>query len=448
MGLPWKKEVLRISPGQKFPEDGQLIAVNGTTPGPVIRLKRGDFFHATVQNTLPVPTSVHWHGLIVPNLMDGVPDVTQAAIPPDRSLTYQFPIVQGGTYWYHSHVGFQEQQGLSGPLVIEDPEDGIECDAEAILFLEDRLTVNPDEVFAALQGKPAPEAAKKAATMAMGMAVFPGADGKPVETDVFYDRFPINGREAGDPFVIEAEPGQVLRLRVINGGASTYFRFAIEGQTLRVVLKDGNAVVPTECDGILIAMAERYDVLIKVPEKGVYRITGDAVGQTSGALAILRAGGAAMPDKFDPPKPGAPATGRTIVASDLRATKNTTLPEGAERRIPIELGGDMKAYRWSINGEYYPDAQPLIVAAGERVLLEMHNRTMMPHPMHLHGHFFRVLKPGTDARDAPLMDTVSIDPNDSLTLEFFTDNPGAWAFHCHNLYHMVAGMFRVIAYEA
>jgi len=448
-GFPWKKTVLEVTPGEALAGGGRMIAVNGATPGPEIRLKRGDYFHATIRNALGDPITIHWHGMIVPNLMDGVPDVTQLALAPDRSQTTAYPIVQSGTYWYHSHSGFQEQLGLAGPLIIEDPDEPRVADRELVLFIEDRLNVDPRAVYDALQGKPAPEAAVAATKEPENAARFGGIDGKPFKVDVFYTDFPINGQVAPKAFVFEAKPGERLRLRIINGSASTYFRFAVEGHPLEVIAKDGNPVVPARADSILLAAAERYDALVTVEDEGIFRMTADALGQTTGGLAVLRVGGAPLPENPPAPVPGKPIEGKVLTVADLVAPASTVLPEGPAREVTLELGGDMKAYRWSLNGEYYPDAKPLPIKAGERVVIEFRNKTMMPHPMHLHGHFFRLIDPAAQDPDrTPLMDTVSVAPGASVRVEFFTDNPGAWVCHCHNLYHLVAGMLRVFVYTA
>lgn len=446
-GFSWKETVLDIGPGKTFAEGGELIAINGATPGPEIRLRRGDFFYATVNNRWKAPITVHWHGMVVPNLMDGVPDVTQLALPPGRSQTYAYPVVQSGTYWYHSHEGLEEQQGLAGPLIIEDPDEPHVYDRDVVLFFEDRLTVDPREVLAALQGRDAPAAAVAATKAPEGRKVFVGQGSMASRNDVFYDRFPVNGREAEAPFVVDAKPGERLRLRFINGSSSTYFRMIVDGHRLEVIEKDGNRVLPCEAEAISMAVAERYDALLTVGEPGVYRIVGQAEGQATGALAVLRVGDAELPEKFAAPEPaGDPPKSLTVM--DLEAAEVTTLPDGPERDIVFELVGDMKNYRWSINGEYYPDAAPVPIAAGERVNLEFRNKTMMDHPMHLHGHFFRLIHPNLKTLDrAPLMDTVNVPMGQSVEVQFFADNPGAWVCHCHNLYHMATGMLRVLRYS-
>ncbi|NDV11787.1 multicopper oxidase family protein [Crenobacter caeni] len=449
-GFPWKRFHLDIAEGAVMSGGGKLISINGKKSGPEIRLKQGEVFYVTVRNRLREATTVHWHGIIVPNLMDGVPHVSQVPIPSGIETTYAWPVIQSGTFWYHSHMGLQEQQGLAGPLILESSDnDGLNYDREAVLFMEDRLSANPNQVLDALQGKTAPAAAK-AAIAAPSAPIFPYPDGKMFGVDVQYTRFPLNGNLPNSPTIIDAMPDEVLRLRILNASASSYFLFKVDDHNLEVVAKDGNRTRPLATQNILIATAERYDALIKVGKPGVYRITGAAVGQTTGALALLRVGNSPLPVKIDAPLPGNTRfEGKTIDANDIRSQYSTVLPDANVETIREVLAGNMKSYRWSINGEYYPDAKPEIIASGRRVRLEVVNDTMMYHPMHLHGHFFRVEREDMPEDEyAPLMDTYSVPPKSKVTLAFYSDNPGRWVFHCHNMYHMAAGMLRVISYNA
>lgn len=449
---PWQKFDLDIAYGPKMPQGCQLIQINDQPCGPEIRLKKGDIFYTTVRNRMKEPTTVHWHGILVPNLMDGVPNVSQVPLPQGVETTYSWPVVQGGTYWYHSHFGLQDQQGLAGPLILEDPDEPFVYDKEAVLFMEDRLSADPYQVLDALQHKPAPEAAI-APTLPPKEAVFPYPGGKKFGVDVQYTRFPLNGCLPEKPFIVEAKPGERIRLRVINGSSSSYFCFSVQGHELQVIAKDGNIVQPLASDAILMATAERYDALITAGKPGIYRIVGEAVGQTTGALAILRVGDVALPAAFAVPTPAdSIATRAQLRLADawvIRSMLPTTMPDVPQERIAMRLNGDMKTYHWSINGEFYPDAAPVDISQKRRVVLEVINETMMYHPMHLHGHFFRVLDPHMrDANHSALMDTISVPPMAKVALEFYSDNPGRWVFHCHNMYHMVSGMLRVIQYRA
>ena len=424
----------------------RAVLVNDQLPGPELRVRENDLLRVTVENTLQEDTTVHWHGLLVPNYMDGVPGVTQMPIPAGQSAVYEYPIRQSGTYWYHSHVGFQEQQGLHGPLIIEAADEPGRYDRELVIFLSDWLASNPDAVIPELR-KPAAERPPEEDPKG---APHPLPDGKKFNVDVVQDAYLLNGSTADAPWVGEVKPGERVRLRIINGSTSSFFRFQVEGHALEITHADGQPVVPVEVDDVTLGTAERYDAVVTIRDAGAFRIRAAALGKPGVATGVLRTPGA-----------GAPAStglrwGKRQLRYDLlRSPHPTTLPDGPAEVLRLELGGDMKAYRWSINGQYYPTryvpdgkADPLLVREGDRVQVELVNRTMMFHPMHLHGHFFRLLtREGVDA-NAPLKDTLAIAPNETLRFEFAADNPGHWFFHCHNLFHLETGMARVFQYLA
>ena len=456
------------------------MLVNDRFPAPEIRLRRGDLFRATVANALSMPATLHWHGLLLPNPMDGVPGITQAPIEPDGIFVYEFPIRQTGSYWYHSHYQFQEQVGVGGPLIIESANEPRAYDHDVVLFLSDWMNRNPWDEIAALR-----EAAKRGMAamsgagrsgdrsgaddsgaagrmpgspgmVGMGMAT-PAAsatintrsDGTTFEADVEYDAYLVNGQPPGNPFTVKARSGDRVRLRVINGSASTYFSFAIDGHPVTVIEADGQAVDPVVVDGLVLGMGETYDLLVRVGESGAWGIRAAALGETGGALAVLHTPDA-KPVPGDRPAPSGP---RLLRYEQLRAPEPTTLPEGPVKQLRLELGGDMSRYLWSIGGQYFPTeyvpdgkADSLRISPGDRVAVEIVNRTSMDHPMHLHGHFFRLLaRPGADAH-APLKHTVTVAPGETTRFEFVADNPGRWFFHCHNVYHLETGMARVFEY--
>ena len=243
--------------------------------------------------------------------------------------------------------------------------------------------------------------------------------------------------------MLSVEPHERLRLRLINGGASTYFRLRLDGVPLRVTHADGLAVQPVDVDQLLMGMGETYDVVVQLPTAGSYTLHAVAMDGSGQALAVLHTPNTTPIANTQLPK----FDGRELSYAMLRAAAPTTLPAGEPRKFTLDLGGDMAKYVWTINGQAYPKADPLLIRQGERVELELVNRTMMWHPMHLHGHFFRVLQGGPDER-APLMHTVNVAPRETVRIEFITDNPGQWFFHCHNLYHLEAGMARVFEYTA
>jgi len=456
---------------------------NGTLPGPEIRVHEGDLLRVLVENRLPdSATSIHWHGLLDPAAMDGVPDVSNAPIAPGRMYIYEYPIRQTGTYWYHSHVGFQEQEGFSGAFIIEPRHEPLRTEHDAVVLLGDWLHRSPEEVFAELRGgkppmgaakdggtngetkgavdagaaKPGgmnpsgqpgsmnmkPEAAqpsgmKPGATPPGGMNMNGGAD----LSDVKYDAFLMNGRGgSSDPWTLSVRPGERVRLRIIDGGASTYFRVALDGHKLQVTHADGMAVEPVTVDHLLIGMGETYDAVVKITAAGSYTLHAVAMDGSGQALGVIHTPGVAPQPNRDMPT----FTGRALSYADLRAPAVTTLPEGPSRTFRLPLQGDMARYIWMIDGQAWPKADPLLIRRGDRVQIELVNETGMWHPMHLHGHFFRVLQGAGDR--CPLKHTANVAPKETLKIEFTADNPGKWFFHCHNAYHLEGGMAREFQY--
>jgi multicopper oxidase len=440
----------------------QAVVVNGQYPAPEIRVREGTTLRVQLENGIEnSPTSIHWHGLLLPAAMDGVPVISSAPVAPHRTFVYEYPLLQSGTYWYHSHWGFQEQQGLAGAFVIEAADEPLKVDHDAVVLLGDWLHRSPEEVYAELrktsgeQKAPAPgtqmqpgmtmktpptePGTQPPTTMAMNMA--PGAPAAADLSDIRYDAFLLNGRGTQDPWTLAAAPGERIRLRLINGGSSTYFRIRLDGHPLQVTHADGLAVEPVTVDHLLMGMAEIYDVVVALSGSGSYTLHAVAQDGSGQAIGVLHTPDVQPKPNLD--KPG--FDGRALAYADLRATAPTTLPDGPVRPFTLALQGDMKTYSWLINGQAYPKADPLLIRQGDRVQIEMANQTMMWHPMHLHGHFFRVLQ-GAGER-APLMHTVNVAPRETVRIEFTADNPGQWFFHCHNLYHLEAGMARVFEYE-
>jgi multicopper oxidase len=441
--------VIAVSRTSINPDGAQSVPAvlgNGSLPGPEIRVREGDLLRVLVENRLPdSPTSIHWHGLLDPAAMDGVPDVSNAPIAPGRMYIYEYPIRQSGTYWYHSHVGFQEQQGFYGAFVIEPAHEPVHTEHDAVVLLGDWLHRSPEEVFAELRAPKASMGEMKGEPKSGmnpggaeqgGMKMNAGAD----LSDVKYDAFLLNGRAANDPWTLSVRPGERVRLRLIDGGASTYFRVGLDGHKLQVTHADGLAVEPVTVDHLLIGMGETYDAVVKVTAPGSYTLHAVAMDGSGQAIGVIHTAGV-------PPKPNREMptfTGRALSYTDLRATAPTTLPDGPPRTFRLPLQGDMARYVWMIDGQAWPKADPLLIRRGERVQLELVNETGMWHPMHLHGHFFRVLQGAGDR--CPLKHTANVPPRETLRIEFTADNPGQWFFHCHNAYHLEAGMAREFQY--
>lgn len=428
------------------------ILVNGRDPGPEVRYREGDMFRVLIKNRLDTPTTVHWHGLIVPNWMDGVPDITQIPIHSGQSFLVEYPLVQTGSYWYHSHVGLQEQIGLHGPFIIEEKQPPYAYDHDVTCFCTDWVNQDPYTLIPQIRGhQPQTEAVK---TPSGTLYNLPGAT-KPFNVDINYPGFLFNGGSNANPWVFNCRKGDRLRLRLINGATSASFRVALDGHEMEVIQCDGNPCVPVKADSICMAVAERYDVLVTIKETGSFTLHWCGLGEPDQVVGVINAGGDGKPN-LERPSFG-PRTAGMGNYGAFRSPNDTRPPEGPVRTIELDLGGDMARYLWSMGGEYYPeayvpkdiaDAEPLNIEYGERVRVRLTNKTEMWHPMHLHGHFYRLLaKPGDwGQRDAILKDTVGVGPGQVVDFEFYADNPGHWFFHCHNLYHLAAGMARVFHY--
>lgn len=411
----------------------------GGVPGPEIRLKQGETLRVRVRNRLPEGTSVHWHGVPLPNAMDGVPGVTQEPIKAGGQFVYEFRADNPGTYMYHSHSGLQLDRGLQGPLIVEPEQEPLSYDREYVLMLDDWLDGvegTPEDTYEKLRSGEGEMADMQ------DMGGMEGMGGGEPEPDVKYPLYLINGKPPESPEEIEVSRGDTVRLRLINSSASTIYRAALQGHRMTVTHADGQPVEPITVDSLRIGMGERYDALVEADNPGTWQLAATPEGAPRTARAVLRYRGSAAPPPtagFEPPELG----GRMLSYDMLKAAPGV---EGVEtgrpdRVVPVTLKGDEKTYVWTINGQAFPNADPIEVGRGERVRFEMENRSMMPHPMHLHGHFFRV---DNDTGRGPLKDTVLVEPKGRLAFDWLADNPGDWAFHCHQAYHQEGGMMRMV----
>ena len=446
------------------------LTFTGSLPGPTLRFTEGDWARITVHNDLPRDaTSTHWHGLLLPNAQDGVPEVTTPPILPGTSHTFEFPLRQSGTYWYHSHTHFQEQQGLYGAIVIQ-PRGRLAppADREHVLLLSDWTKHDPHQIYRNLLRGSDWYSVKKGTLPSLFGAWKAGAtrefcNGERANmkamdlSDVAYDAFLINGQPTS---TLAARPGERLRLRLINGSASTYFYLTSSTGPLTLVAADGHPVKPVSLPRLLIAIGETYDALITVPADGQFEIRATSQDGSGHASAFLGSG--PLRPASDPPlpdlyrmdqmlqaalddDPAAPPSPRPAAPYPLlQALQPTTLPTGAPiREIPLHLTGAMDRYRWSFNGKTTSEESLIPVAKGEILRLQLVNDTMMHHPIHLHGFFFRLLN--QHGARSPLKHTVDLPPMGRHTIEFQANASGDWMFHCHLLYHMMAGMGRVVA---
>ncbi len=463
----------------------QAMLVNGSYPGPVLRFREGDTARITVTNRLDVDTSVHWHGLLVPPAEDGVPYLSNFPIGPGDTYIYEFPLRHAGTYWYHSHTDLQEQSGVHGGIVIEPLEPrGLAYDHEEVLVLQDWTDEDPHQVLANLKKDGDWYALEKNSVISIAGYLERGVPGNWWQSrwtrmggmdiaDVAYDAFLVNGERRLQLFE-EAKPGERIRLRIINAGASSYFLWHSAQLKLEVVAADGLDVEPVAVDEVLHAVAEVYDVIVTVPDAVAAELRATAQ-DGSGYTSVIIGGGAvqaapAMPrpnlygshSMHDMSSMGGaddvmaghhqhhgghsmPMGPRRLDYSQLRNRNVNAYAGGPDyREIELRLTGNMETYNWSFNNVPLSRADKILVQRGETVRFKFVNTTMMHHPLHLHGHFFRVL---TGAGAGPFKHTVDVPPMQTVTIEFLANEEKDWFFHCHNLYHAKTGMARVIRYD-
>lgn len=512
----------------------RAIAVNGQIPMPTLTFTEGDTAEIYVHNELNEPTGLHWHGLFVPNSMDGVPYITQMPIPPHSTYLYKFPVIQNGTHWYHSHFGLQEQIGMYGSLILNKRSDdstfrqGIDDLPTIPVVLSDWADMNPKEIDRSLHAATDWFAIKKGTTQSYAEAIKSGNlktkltnEWKRMNamdvSDVAYDRFLINGKTQSQQS--QFKEGDKVRLRIANGGASSYFWLTWSGGKITVVANDGNDIEPVEVDRLIIGVSETYDVVVTIPDNKSYEFLATPEDRTGSASLWLGSGEKApaaklhklkyfagmkmMNDMMDmkgnmiemegmvmqnqqmdmntvmyPEITGPEQTkqkkdnkqgegmkemdmnghdnmqnmnmggsGGDIVTLNydmLRSPHKTTLPPGPVKELEFVLTGNMNRYVWSLDNKVLSEADKILIKKGENVRIIFYNNSMMRHPMHLHGHDFRVLNSQGDY--APLKNVLDIMPMERDTIEFAANTSGDWFFHCHILYHMMSGMGRVFSY--
>jgi FtsP/CotA-like multicopper oxidase with cupredoxin domain len=398
------------------------------------RMYKGNLFDVILKNTMEVPTSIHWHGLILPNNQDGVAFITQYPLYPGLQYHYKFQLEQSGTYWMHSHVGLQEQRLLSAPLIIYNPEDSKIASQEVILFLADFSFKSPSEIYGELRS------GNK--EMKNGMSEMNSQD--IVEVD--YDAFLTNYRVLENPDIIKVEPGKKVRIRVINGASATNFFINLgtfEGEAIAV---DGNRIKPLISSQFELAVAQRIDILITIPkEGGSFPILAQGEGTDKQTGIILTTNENSLP-KLSSITSNKASPLKNIQERNLQALFPLA-KKAVDKLVHVELGGNMAKYIWTINNQTWPEATPIVVEKDQRVEIIIENNSSMSHPMHLHGHVFQVTAFNGKEIEGAIRDTVLVMPNSTISIQFDANNPGVWPFHCHVLYHMEAGMFTVVRYK-
>jgi FtsP/CotA-like multicopper oxidase with cupredoxin domain len=429
-------------------------------------------FNVELANTAGAPTIIHWHGQIPPWTEDGFPWPQTPPFPAGTTRRYDFQPIPG-TYWMHSHHGLQEQSLMTAPLIVRSDAELREDRQEIVVMLHDFSFRAPDELLAALTGT-TPEAADRMATQTENVpsptaqavaASGPSASrdampsagmaqmnkpamqmgGKaPDLNDIDYDAFLANDRTLSDPEVVRVSAGARIRLRIINAASSSQFWIDLGMLTGRVVAVDGHPVHPVAGARFPLAIAQRLDILLDLPDPGSFPILAQVEGKRARAGIILATAGAPI-SRIEDASTAAPALDNSL---ESRLSAVDPLPVRQPDLVhQITSTGNMRPYSWALNGQYWPDIVPLMLRKGQRVEIELINQTAMPHPMHLHGHVFQVTaldgKPVTGA----VRDTVLVPPLGHVRFAFDADHPGRWAFHCHNLYHMATGMITEFRYD-
>ena len=542
------------------------MTVNGSIPGPTLRFVEGDYAVIYVTNEMDVETSVHWHGILLPNFFDGVPYLTTPPIRPGKTLKYEFPLKQSGTYWYHSHTMLQEQSGVFGAFIIEPKDNNPELkyDKELVLILSDWTNQKPMNVLRNLKRGNEWYNIKKGTSTPLNRVIARGGFDEQLNfwkqrmesadiADIYYPTFLSNGQQTQD--YPEFNAGDKVRLRIINGSASSQFWLTFGGDDPLMISADGLDVVPVKHNKTFIAIAETYDFIVTVPSGKkieVRAMAQDGSGHTSTFLGqgeVLDAPVLPRPDKIGmmmqmakmKMRMGAPALkfkpsveephemkiswgmkmeahnddmpsmdhskmdhrkmeetsemkmdmkkdsvehdmnamdhsmhnmegekkisdmdtdtkqmkmddmkGMDIFAEYnydyLRAPEKTTYSKDVPvKEVLLNLTGNMQRYIWSMNGVPLSETDNIKIKKNEVTRITLNNLTMMHHPMHLHGHFFRVIN--KNGEYSPLKHTVNVPPMQQVTIEFYGSEYGDWFFHCHVLYHMMGGMARVFSYD-
>jgi multicopper oxidase len=454
------EQVLRAASFTAAPDrrPREVWGYNGRLPGPLLRMKAGERARIRVENALPVPTSIHWHGFHqhgTPS-MDGVENVAREPIGPGESFVYDFVAEPAGTHWYHSHAGVQYGNGLIGPFIVEEASPIASYDRDEVLLINDWFRESGDALLAGLVNPPAMKGMPAGKSMTRGpetpvMKDMPGKGGMPGMSmkdlgDIPFQSGLVNGKGRapgmkGPLTTIEVADGETIRLRLINGSSTYSFRFQVDGHPLTVIATDGSPVRPVVVDNLVFAPGERYDVLLKAKGRSVQWIRAATLDGNE-VRAVLRYRGET---RSEPDATPVHWGSRRLTPEMLRSPAPAILAKDP-RAIPLLLGGAMKPYRWSLNGQYFPKADPIKLSRGEEVRFVFRNPTAMDHPFHLHGHSFYVLgSPGSlNMADPALKDTVNVPARSELVVQWLADNPGRWFFHCHIEWHMATGMARVI----
>ncbi|PLX06277.1 MAG: copper oxidase [Marinilabiliales bacterium] len=510
----------------------KAMTVNASIPGPTLEFNEGDLAIINVTNRMKVETSIHWHGIILPNFYDGVPYLTTPPIKPNETFQYRIPINQSGTYWYHSHTMLQEQKGVYGSIVIHPRNKTLEYDTDLAIILSDWTNEKPNRILRNLKRGNEWYQIKKGTAVPLIRAITQGGFSAQIKmwrdrmegadiADIYYPTFLSNGKKLLE--YSDLKSGDKIRLRFINASASTYFWMDFGAGDPIIVSSDGINVEPVHKNRFLFAIAETYDIIVTIPDGKLEIIATaqDGSGYTKihlGKGKLYPASVISKPDKVEMMKQmanmdmkmGAPTIisnrkkktptflldkygmnmhmekenneikSNTEISSEhkihmtpnsinmrkndsmrifthnermkhfnydfLKAKNKTTFDEDIPvNELLLNLTGNMNRYIWSLNGIPLSESDKIKIESGKITRIVINNITMMHHPMHLHGHYFRVIN--ENGNYSPLKHTVNIPPMQKVTIEFYNEEEGDWFFHCHVLYHMMSGMARIFSYD-
>lgn len=436
----------------------KVFGLTGPDGQPGLTLAPGERFAVMFDNQAGTDTIVHWHGQLPDWKQDGFPWPETPPLAAGTSKLYDFAPIPG-TFWMHSHQGMQEQQLMAAPLIVHDAASKAADALEVVILLHDFSFKSPTEL---MQGLTSQTSAMGGMNMGGGMSGMSGMSGMNMTTsnssgmggmtmgaadlnDVDFDAYLANDRTLADPMVARVSAGQTIRLRVINGASSTNFWLDLGPISGQVIAVDGHDVAPISGSQFPIAMAQRLDILLRLPAAGAYPVFAQVEGKTDRTGIILATPGADVAKISANAASVAPVVDLSLEVKLSAAAPLSARP--ADLTLPMKLGGDMNPYKWSINGRTWPDDNVAMIKTGQRILIDMTNNTMMSHPMHLHGHAFQVIALNNTPLNGAVRDTVLVPPMGQVMIAFDADNAGRWALHCHNMYHMAAGMMTEIRYS-
>ena len=408
-----------------------------------LELTYGEAFDVALKNNLQHSTAIHWHGLTPPTAMDGVPGLSGSALGAGETRLYRFANKRAGTHWMHSHLGLQEQQLLAAPLIVRETEKPVFEEQEHVVMLHDFTFRDPAEILAELKG-----GGGHAMHMKMDHSKMSNMkmDGMAMGSDVAFDALLANDRTLDDPEIVNVDKGSTVRLRIINAAAATNMWVDLGQLKGQLIAVDGNAVKPVSVSRFPLAIAQRADVRITVPNEAVgWTILFQSEGAALRGGIVLKVGDGAIAKISDQGEAGEALS--LDFEANLRVPYELKKAKVSQREMVMLTGGD-DGYQWGFNGKPMMHDVLFRVKHGTRVELTMHNMTSMAHPMHLHGHYFQLTAINGQAFEGALRDTVLIPPDQMVSVEFDADNPGTWAFHCHHLYHMNSGMMAAMAYRS